>query len=86
MQRDDFDEWRGVVFCRELLANKNAVKDSCVYCKTMLYVQYALNTFLIILLYVFLRSRSSVVGLVTGLGAGPFGVRILIMAKYFSVF
>jgi hypothetical protein len=30
-QRDDFDAWRRVV-----LANKNAVKYNCVYCKTML--------------------------------------------------
>lgn len=77
-QRDDFDEWHGVVLCSELLANKIADKYSCIYCKTMLYLQHALDTFVIILFCIFLRRRSSVVGLVTGLGAGRFGVRILI--------
>jgi len=48
-QRDDFDEWHGVVLCRDLLANKNAIKYSCIYCKTLLYLQHDLNTFVIIL-------------------------------------
>lgn len=75
----------GVVLCRQMMANKNAVKYSCVYCKTLLYLQHALNTFLI-LLCIILRSRGSVEGIVTGLGAGRFGVRILIRARYSSVF
>jgi len=76
----------GVVLFRELMANKNTVKYSCVHCKTMLYLRHALKTFLIIVLCIFLRSRSSLVGIVTGLGTERFGVQILILARYFFRF